>query len=388
MVKPDFFRRLASAIGRPKTSLAETEDKGAVAKEQLQMLKSSTSSNQQLFLHVGDCKTGSTAIQSMLSTGNCAPEGVTLFTPGDGSHHGLAQSLGDRPEYYPKRWDNIAQRFAERDWDVGVLSSELFEFIDPSSIAHAVRTHLADYADTIKVVIYVRPHISRLLSQFAENIKLGHHKGDMYNLVEIFRQNQRLQYADRLDRWRSEFGDRLIVRPFVRNQLVGGDVRRDFLSVLFGDDAPVPKDIDQDDNAALTLSDLALMQLLQQWFEERGNLPLDNKVSFGKEFGRLLRDIPPVSAGEKLRLPKDLYDTLLTECRPDAERMDAEWWGTPCFVPALKEAANRVTDTAQSLDAADYHGPETLRLMKVWADLIMRQMEDRPEAFADRLRRR
>ncbi|WP_370302644.1 hypothetical protein [Pseudooceanicola sp.] len=341
---------------------------------------------QRLVLHVGDCKTGSTILQTMLGNGDCRPERLRLFTPGNGVHGALARSLGDRKSLYPARWKGAARRLAEAEWDVAVLSSELFEFIAPQAVAEALRTHLPQYWDRTTVVAYIRPHMGRALSQFAENVKLGHEIGDFPDFVARFEQIGRLKYAKRLARWRDAFGDRLVVRPFLRDRLEQGDVRHDFLSLILHGDSYTLADSGQDDNASLPLADLALMRMIQQRFHANPDIPDDNRVTFGKQFGRLLRDLPSPRPADKLRLPRAVYDRLYDDCRADAERMDAEWFGGPCFLPELEAARDTVTDSDQSLAAEDHFDPETLRLVTAWAELIQRQMRDEPKQFGPRLR--
>ncbi len=339
----------------------------------------------QLYLHIGDSKTGSTAIQSMLAAKHCVPQGIELYYPSLTANGPLARSLGDRPDLYPKRWNAIARRLKSRSWDIAVLSSELFEYIRPDAVARALQSHLPLYSDSVKVIVYVRPHISRLLSQFAENIKLGLETGNLEQFIERFLAVDRLQYDKRLQGWQAQFGDRLIVRPYLRDHLVGGDVRRDFLALILGDH-PYRLTGGHDSNASLGLADLALMRMLQRRFEQAGDIPMDNRVVFGKQFGRLLRDLAPIKPPEPLRLTRPLYDRVHKECLADAQKMDADWLGTPCLVDALTDAGADLVETAQSLRASDYHSPETLRLMQVWGELILRQMADPPPDFTRRLR--
>lgn len=343
----------------------------------------------QLFLHVGDCKTGSTILQTMLAQGDCTPQRTRLFYPGQGAHGQLARSLGDRrKDLYPARWNGIARRLGGTDWDVAVLSSELFEFISPDRVAEAVRVHLPEHADSLRVIAYVRPHASRFVSQFAENLKLGHSTGNLEEFHDRFVPAGRLDYATRLGKWRDRFGDRLIVRPFLRARLRDGDVRRDFLSLILGGEEYTLRDSGQDDNAALPVADLALMRMLQRRFHDLTEVDVEARVAFGKHFGRLLRDLPSTLPAEKLRLSHSIYARLLETCRSDAEQVDSEWFDTPCFLPELEKAAADVAETAQSLEPADYHGPETLRLMQAWAELILRQMTDDPKTLWQRFKPR
>ena len=340
-----------------------------------------------LFLHIGDCKTGSTILQSMLARRDCRADGVRLFYPGKLAHGALARSLGARKDLYPKRWQNIAKRLDTTEWDVAVLSSELFEFVSPEAVAGAVRDHLPGYADDLTVIVYVRPHAARTVSQFAENLKLGHDTGDFEAFLDRFLTAGRLNYADRLARWQAAFGDRLVVRPYMRSWFPGGDVRRDFLAQILSGAGYELAD-GQDDNSALPVSDLALMRMLQRRFQEMPGTDPENRVAFGKQFGRLLRETPPTVETERLRLPLPLYDRIRAACTDDAENLDATWIGAPCFAPALEAARAETVPRPQSLDSRDYHGPETLRLMTAWADLLLRQMDEEKRLFAQRLRPR
>ncbi|MCF6233616.1 MAG: hypothetical protein L3J36_11055 [Rhodobacteraceae bacterium] len=338
----------------------------------------------QLFLHIGDCKTGSTAIQDMLTGGQATPKHSRLLFPRQLHHGRLALSLGQRPDLYPKPWQNAARRLEEESWDVAVLSSELFEFCNPVKVARAIRENLPKYAETVKVIVYVRPHASRALAQFSERLKLGHSTGEMDEFVLMYLETGRFDYMARLALWRAEFGERLIVRPFVRKFLANGDVRQDFLRQILGDD-PFDLAIGKNHNRSLHLPDLAVMRLLQRRFVA-AEVPMENRVTFGKLFGRLLHERAPRQPGEKLALTRELYDRIAQACRADARQMDKVWVGAPCFVPALDQAESAVVPLAQSLEANEYHSPETLRQTQVWADLILRQMGDPAAEFIKRLR--
>ena len=335
-----------------------------------------------LILHVGDCKTGSTLLQTMLARGDCVPETLRLFSPGPGVHSPLARSLGDRPQVYPARWDGIAQRLEKTDWDVAVLSSELFEFINPRKVARAVETHLAPLRAEITVLAYVRPHAGRVLSQFAENLKLGHDTGTFSDFITRFLKLGRLNYSGRLAAWKEAFGEAFVMRPFDRDHLLDGDLRRDFLSLVLAGAPYKLIDSGQDDNASLTLPDLALMRHLQRRFD---GMPMDNRVAFGKQFGRLLREQPQAGA-EKLRLPRAVYNAFAETALADAATLDAQWLSTPVFVPALQAISNEVLEKPQDLNATSHHDVNTLRVAEAFADLLMRQMNDDPKDFSKRMR--
>jgi len=346
-----------------------------------------------LILHIGDCKTGSTVLQTMLARGDATVSTQRLFSPGRGSHGGLARSLSDRPALYPVRWEKMATRLNEAEWDIAVLSSELFEFAHPAKVAEAVRTHFAPYWEDLTVIAYLRPHAARVLSQGAENFKLGFATGSFEDYVTHFIDIKRLAYSARLARWKDTFGDRLVVRLFVRDHMVKGDVRHDFMSVIAPEGGYEITDSGQDSNAALTLGDLALMRMMQRMLATADpQIAMDNRVAFGKAFGRLLRDIPSPLQGagrERLRLTRALYDQVVAASADDAAKVDREWFNDPerpaVLTTALAKAEQDITETAQSLEAEDHFDPETLRLMRAWTELLIRQMYDGPEATRKRL---
>lgn len=336
-----------------------------------------------LILHVGDCKTGSTVIQTMLARGDCTPRHARLFVPGNGVHGALARSLGQRPAQYPARWKGMAKRLAEAEWDIAILSSELFEFIPPDKVARALRDHMGQWWDDLTVLAYVRPHAGRVLSQFCENIKLGHDTGTLDEFYRRFRRAGRLNYAERLEGWRAAFGDKLVVRPFVRDHLHQGDVRHDFAAQVFGADGYDMGNSGQDDNSALALPDLVMMRVLQRVMSE-SDIPVDTRVVLGKQLGQLLRDTAAPEPAPKLRLHRAIAEDIRHRCAEDAARMDAEWIGAPCFVPAL-EAIDSQPDAADLSPEAHFNA-ETLRRITVWAALLLRQAQADPERFAKSVR--
>lgn len=335
-----------------------------------------------LVLHIGDYKTGSTAIQTMLAQGDCQPEGLRLFTYGaTGNHSGLARSLNARKALYPGRWQVAERKLAEADWDVAVLSSELFEQSAPMDVATAIQTHFPQYWEDLTVIAYIRPHFSRMLSQCAENLKLGYETGGFDSFLDRFRRVDRLRYFQRMERWRKAFGPRLIVRPFLRDRLAGGDVRRDFLDQALRGVPYRLSDRGPDDNASLPLAELALMRRLQRRFHSDAAIHLDNRTAFGKQFGLLLRQFPAKRPEARLRLPLAWYEALREEFALDAQRMDAAWFAGPCLAPQIERAGSNVTKEAQSLKAETYFSEETLRQADIWADMMARLMHQDPKAF-------
>ena len=278
----------------------------------------------------------------------------------------------------------MARRLESSDWDVAVLSSELFERSRPQAVQDAIATYLPKYADRLTVVCYIRPHASRAVSNYAENIKLGYSGTSFASFVEAFIAAGHLTYAPRLANWRGVFGKQFVVRPYLRADFINGDIRHDFLTTILGAGKYELRDSGHDSNAALTMPDLALMRFLQQELARTDGVPKEHRVAFGKQFGRLLRDLPESCDREKLRLPHALYQMIVQNCAEDAAALDTEWFDRPCLGPELIRAEAETIKEAQSIDAKDYFDTNTLRLMRAWAQLMSRQIGD--EDFPKRLR--
>jgi hypothetical protein len=95
----------------------------------------------QLVLHVGDCTTGSTAIQSALSSGSYVlPRGGTIHYPAQINHNQHALTISDLPEapvhapFREARFRALAKAMDDSDADWGVISAELFEFDKPEAL--------------------------------------------------------------------------------------------------------------------------------------------------------------------------------------------------------------------------------------------------------------
>ncbi|MEC7256589.1 MAG: hypothetical protein VXW58_02095, partial [Pseudomonadota bacterium] len=255
--------------------------------------------------------------------------------------------------------------------------------IPPDKVARALRDHMGQWWDDLTVLAYVRPHAGRVLSQFCENIKLGHDTGLLDDFYLRFRRAGRLKYAERLDGWRAAFGDRLVVRPFARDHLHRGDVRHDFATQVFGADGYSLGDTGQDDNSALSVPDLAMMRVMQRVLGQAKVLD-DNRVALGKQLGQLLRDMAPETPAPKLRLHREIAEDIRSRFAADAARLDTEWIGAPCFAPALERIDSQPEPADLSPEA--HFSADTLRRINVWAALLLRQAQADPDGFARSVR--
>ena len=158
-----------------------------------------------LVLHLGDFKTGSTAIQQLLSQG--AAQDI-CYPPGF-NHAALAQTLSD-PVTCAAQWGAIAPLLNASTASHAVISAEHFEFADPALLATALARHLPGHAP--RLIAYVRPHPQALLARFAESIRIGSYDGDLDSYPDWPQTGVRLGYSARFGRWRAVFGPRFTLR--------------------------------------------------------------------------------------------------------------------------------------------------------------------------------
>ena len=126
-----------------------------------------------LVIHAGDPKTGSSSIQQVLFDGAWSAPGSSLAYPGVLNAIPLADALrGELPP--PRARRQIAQSaewLAAQTADVAVFSAEHFAFVEPDTLREALPRLLGETGRQVTVLAYVRPHLPRLLSTFAQRVK-------------------------------------------------------------------------------------------------------------------------------------------------------------------------------------------------------------------------
>lgn len=337
----------------------------------------------ELILHVGDCKTGSTALQAALARGRVDLAGRSICYPGGLNHNKLAQDVSrqkgdpDLRQRVRRQMRQLAAALDESSADYGILSAELFEFTPPRMLSAAIERHMPQYRDRLRVIAYIRPHAGRILSSFAEAAKLGQWRGSIAGFHDRAIGRGTFFYAPRLERWKGFFGDRLVVRPFVRDRLAQGDVVADFLTVLTGGSDFVLRP-DAPRNEALSVEDLALLRhVLPQTslLPDEAPLPM-----LGRTLGQILAAMPD-PAHTRLQLPRDLAEAIVRVYRADAAATDAAWFDGAPLTAAIDSATEGTCATAQDLDQGDGFGPGDRAAAAGWAALFRRMIAEDPTRF-------
>jgi len=314
-----------------------------------------------LVLHLGDFKTGSTAIQQLLSQ-EAAGQGI-CYPPGF-NHAALAQALPD-PVALAAELSRIAPLLNASTAAHAVISAEHFEFADPALLASALARHLPGHAP--RLIAYVRPHSQALLARFAESTRIGSFDGDLDSYPDWPQTGARLGYATRFGRWRAVFGARFTLRLYDRHRFAGGDIRRDFLQCVTGQDRPLSDTGPV--NPTPGLADLALARALHRAI---GPLPAATNAArwtLGRHLGRLMaaRRTPDT----ELRLHQSLAQRLLSQFHADAAATDAQFFpGETPLGDALAAAPAQAIPAAQSLAPQDHFDLATRDIIALWGAML------------------
>lgn len=337
-----------------------------------------------LIFHIGDHKTGSTSIQNILAQGAFTAGGRRVLYPTSLNHNYLPALIeaeaadgrprpgtGDRPG--PAR---LARTIAASDADVAIISGEVFENLDPDLLHAAVERHFRGTADEIRVIAYVRPHAARLVSSFAEQVKIGWFQGSLDDFARKTRRNRRFIYHPRFSRLRALFGDAFTLRPMIREELWQGCVVHDFLATALGD-RNLAVTGPTTDNSSLSVEDLAVLSMVQARLRAHGKW---GRHALGWTFSRLAAARP--AKGTRLRLHRALAERVAADHAADAEAMDRDFFGgRPLLRGALAAAVETASEAPVPLAPEALFAPDERRRLELMADLVAEMYARAPKGW-------
>ena len=333
-----------------------------------------------LVLHIGDPKTGTTSIQEVLLRKLFATPGLTVDSPAQLNSFPLANVLCDPKQAAMRdaRFGAMAGWLENSTADVAIVSAEQFFRVNPLKLQDTLTELVPEYAGTVRVLAYVRPHASRMVSAFLQRTRSGLFKGNLNTLFEQTRKENLLTYAPRFDAWRQVFGDRFTLRPMIRDELFQADVVSDFFqTVLQGRPFKLPTQAEA--NTSLPLEFLAGLREVQIVLR-RNNIGPGTRNLVGDQIGRTLLEKWP-NFGTKLQLTEAVYDRLKKHCADDAAALDAAFFDRPIMSKALDEARHDTVATGQALPAKAYFTADSITELRSAALKLVTMFTNRPTAW-------
>lgn len=325
----------------------------------------------EIVFHLGDRKTGSTAIQHALRTQPWAGELPSVAFTARLHHAKLAEAFlpGAAPGKGEAQMQALAAEIDALDAGLVVVSSENFESADPAALAAAVDRVLAPRAGRIRLIAYVRPHIERVVSSWAERVKLGLFQRPLGAYIERTGRNGRFLYHDRLMRWRAAFGPAYTVRPMIRAELYAQCVVHDFLAFAFDSrDFLLTQPVQA--NESLSLRHLAVLAALHRAFGQMQDAPdVKLRAAIGRNFALRLAAVP-VGDSPKPAVPRARVAELQDYYRDDAARIDAGFFAGEPMTRALQAAAAKAVEEEQSLRLPDNFPANGVRHVQALAEFV------------------
>jgi hypothetical protein len=337
-----------------------------------------------LVFHIGDHKTGSTSIQLAFAQRQVVLQNHSVFYPARLASNMLKPYFrayarpSDHPTHSPavKVFKDLARKIRNADADFCLISAEVFEKIDAAVFHDVVTTFFTDTADEIRIIAYVRPHAARIMSSFAERVKIGDLKVIDGGPQTVFDQSYRekvFPYQARFAALRERFGAAFVLRPMIRSQLFKGSVVKDFIHHAFPA-ADFRLDGLGAANESLDLENLMRLKILHSHCR---NHPKSLRLTLGWEFTRVATPLQPLQNRTRLRLHKSLARDIHAACLEDARAVDQQFFdAAPLLETELHTALDGAAETAQSTDPADCLSASEIQSLTILSKMISTMLEN------------
>jgi hypothetical protein len=288
-----------------------------------------------ILIHTGDPKTGTSSIQDMLQARawRCARTALVPQPHLNNAPFANAVQPSASEAFRETQFGGLRDWFAQHKGGTGVISTEFLARRSPQRLRHLMESYFPGVP--LRTLSYARPHASRAVSAFGQRLKTGTFNGSLPEFCRMIITTPTLHYARRFPEWKRVFGEGMILRPFVRSALQQNDVVADFLyHALRGEEFEIlPL---QSVNESLFVAELAGLSLLQSHFGSRG-ISAHHRLALGGALQRCLSALPDRKA-EKPHLDQVSADVLLAAYLEDARTLDRMFFSSSIFEDALETA--------------------------------------------------
>lgn len=303
-----------------------------------------------LVVHVGDIKSATTSVQVALAAGRQPEIAGRLLYPAHGLNHNYLEhpfKNGRGPDHPQIQWLRKRMIAAVRV-DTCIISGERLSVMAPARLKAAIGTAFGDLAESVTIVHYIRPHADRMLSAYAERVKIGAERRALHDFLRDEIASGRFLQARRLKRWRAIFGDGYKLRAMVPGELIRGDAVVDFFDTVFGHvpegwRPPTPT------NESLSASGLSQVARLQNRMTDA---PASLRHAVGYEFAWLYGREGGTARPDRIGMDPGMAAHFRDAFMADARMLDEDLFsGAELFVPALLAGTDKaLTGNSRPLD--------------------------------------
>lgn len=335
-----------------------------------------TTTMTQLVLHIGDPKTGSSSIQTVLYEERLSCQAKRLVSPREFSEAKLAATL-HKPSRRKDRATQLSAKakwLAEVDADIAVLSAEQFSNVEPGVLQKALANRMPEHAQDARVIAYVRPHHGRFLSSYTQKTKCGVITRSLERYHTRSLKRGFFKYFKRFSQWHDVFGDRFVLRPMVQSQLKDGDLTQDFFDVVL-EGAEFDIEAPQRVNEALSLQQLACIRVIQTVLRAK-DVDSQLRVAVGSFFGLTLNRHSSRTAGSKVGIHRALAEQISQDYAEDAKLLDEKFFSTPIMQTALQDAIDKALDEEQPHALMAHASPEQEQVLIAQAETLAKALRE------------
>jgi len=321
----------------------------------------STQRHPRLVLHIGDPKTGTTTIQRVLHDRLISCPSQEILPWKRLNAIAVADSLkSDEESRRRKQFRGVRNWLNKSDADVAVVSSEFFASVKPHILKASLDAYLPDeFIEDLRIIAYVRPHASRFLAAFVQRTKTGQYFGDIEEFLTNLQNKEPLTFlfAKRFQRWESRFGDKFVLKPFIRSELRGGDIAEDFFEEILGS-APFTIEKKVEANIGVTIKSLAGLRRMHETLRDREVDAKTRGLLGGAMANHFLGS--QAAGGEKPKLDMETAKGVVSTFRSDAKDLDAAFFGKPLMEESLERCVDDTRDQRIDLTAELHFSPDEL----------------------------
>ena len=201
-----------------------------------------------IVIHIGLPKSGSTSIQSFLTTneGELRRLSIDFLRVGRvprKQHFNIAHELKGTKDKFDRKLGTVSEirKYISRCVEnTVVLSSESFEWVPEKRIQY-LREQFSGLGRDIRIIVYIRLLEKLVPSSYSQKVRHGYSTYDFDEFFEIRMREPRTNYFESIRRWGEVFGwENLRVRLLDPRYLLNGDLIDDFLDAA-GLDLSAPR---------------------------------------------------------------------------------------------------------------------------------------------------